>query len=75
MIRKAFFSLGVGLLVWFGVVEPIRLLAIDLPFWRVGFIREEMVSLLLQIVETTAGLLAWGWTLYRRRMRRNGGNP
>jgi hypothetical protein len=75
MIRKASLILGVWLLVWFGVVEPCRLLAVDLLFWRAAFIREEMVSLVLLIAQTIGGLLAWIWTLRKARGCRNGGNP
>jgi hypothetical protein len=75
MIRKASIFLVIVWLLWFGVVVPCRVLAVDLPFWRAGFIREEMVALLLLVAGTVSGLLAWGWSLKKTGICRGARNP
>jgi hypothetical protein len=63
------FVLVAGWLGWYGVVVPSRVLAVDVRFWRAAFVRDEMISVLLLVVATIGGLLAWGWSLHKTRVR------
>ena len=51
------------------IVIPHRLLAVDVLFWRAAFVRDEMISLVLLVVATVGGLLAWGWWLHKTWVR------
>jgi hypothetical protein len=65
MRRKVGYLLVAVWLCWYGVVVPCRLLAVDVLFWRAAFMRDEIISLLLLVVGTVGGLLAWGWSLHK----------
>jgi hypothetical protein len=46
------------------IVIPHRLLAMDVRFWRAAFVRDEMVFLVLLVVATVGGFLAWDGILH-----------
>ena len=71
MRRNAAVGLAVVWLAWYGVAIPCRLVAEDARFWRAGFMRDEMTSLILLAVGTVCGFVGWGWWLLKARDRGN----
>ena len=59
-----------GVVVQYEIVVPCQILAVDVLFWRAAFVRDEMVSLVLLVVATVGGFLAWEWSLHKTRVRR-----